>query len=513
MIISPGDAAAMGITVPDDYRKIAPLGTTEADMMGEFLMSGHPENPNLPAIEAVSRRQREERQSGSSTSSTSSTMPEAELRPKNKADFAYRDADALRRVLEDSDIDYRYNMRSHEHQVLLGPYCTLLNPLYHRNEWIPFDELMQAEVRSRCESHYTYKRSDGKVAALKLGEVGLWRQVLESLAQRMAINDVVDFLLMCEAKWDGITGRAEQYFIETIGAEDTPLNRALFLALLGGAVHRTFEPGAKYDVVPLFIGPDGIGKSTAVRCLLPKNKQNEWFTDAFLMDANMQQQVETILGCMFVEISDMGGKTRAERNKLRGVISRTVDKVRLAFGRMTSRIPRQFVFFATDNDFHCIPSDPQGGLRRRFGPILCNGGMTLKEIISHADANRIQVFGEVMHMYRDGHQFYIDGDLEREMKGIAESHMEQDEEFAEKVRRLYPAPAPLMELAREAEIVTESNPKLGSRDKYRLKEELKRQGWVYIDKPTRWRGHGNRSGSANCWHPTKTDTAHNPENK
>ena len=39
--------------------------------------------------------------------------------------------------------------------------------------------------------------------------------------------------------------------------------------LLLGAVWRAFRPGTKIDEMPVFIGPQGCGKSTALRWLLP----------------------------------------------------------------------------------------------------------------------------------------------------------------------------------------------------------------------------------------------------
>lgn len=80
-------------------------------------------------------------------------------------------------------------------------------------------------------------------------------------ASAAARDPVVDYLN--SLRWDGIP-RVETLFIDYLGAEDTPYTRAVARKCLAAAVTRAFHPGAKYDQVVIFSGPQGIGKSTLV---------------------------------------------------------------------------------------------------------------------------------------------------------------------------------------------------------------------------------------------------------
>ena len=52
-----------------------------------------------------------------------------------------------------------------------------------------------------------------------------------------------------------------------------------------GAAWRTYRPGAKFDEMPVLIGPQGAGKSTALRRLLPP-EHPEWFSDGLRLSAD-----------------------------------------------------------------------------------------------------------------------------------------------------------------------------------------------------------------------------------
>src|SRR5690606_12555931 len=66
--------------------------------------------------------------------------------------------------------------------------------------------------------------------------------------------------------WDGVS-RVDGWLIRYMGAEDTPLNRAIGRIVLIAAVRRVREPGAKFDTIVILEGRQGTGKSTALRIL------------------------------------------------------------------------------------------------------------------------------------------------------------------------------------------------------------------------------------------------------
>lgn len=79
------------------------------------------------------------------------------------------------------------------------------------------------------------------------------------------INDVKHYLE--DLQWDGIR-RLDTLLSDYLGAEDTPYTRAVMRKSLCAAVGRAVVGGIKYDYMPIFTGPQGIGKSTFLAILL-----------------------------------------------------------------------------------------------------------------------------------------------------------------------------------------------------------------------------------------------------
>ena len=66
--------------------------------------------------------------------------------------------------------------------------------------------------------------------------------------------------------WDGVP-RLEGFFIDTLGAEDTPLVREMTKLWLVGAVQRIYEPGCKNENVLILTGSQGCGKTSTLMWL------------------------------------------------------------------------------------------------------------------------------------------------------------------------------------------------------------------------------------------------------
>ena len=84
------------------------------------------------------------------------------------------------------------------------------------------------------------------------------------------IRDYLDNL----PKWDGVF-RVENLFIKYLSAEDTPYVRAVTKKTFAAAVARIYEPGIKFDSIPVLDGLQGIGKSSIVKDLVTAEYYSE----------------------------------------------------------------------------------------------------------------------------------------------------------------------------------------------------------------------------------------------
>jgi predicted P-loop ATPase len=172
-------------------------------------------------------------------------------------------------------------------------------------------------------------------------------------------NPILDYLDGLE--WDGVP-RLDQWLATYLGAEDTPLNRAIGRLTLIAAVRRVRQPGCKFDFIPTLEGAEGTMKSTSIVTLAGV----ENFSDQTILTQSDKEQQELVRGVWLFEIADLAGMRRADVEKIKAFASRTHDRARPAYGRRRVDAPRHCIFIATTNEDEYLQS--QTG-NRRFWPV------------------------------------------------------------------------------------------------------------------------------------------------
>lgn len=142
-----------------------------------------------------------------------------------------------------------------------------------------------------------------------------------------------------KAKWDG-RSRLDTWLCDYLGAPDTEYTSAVGRILLIAAVRRVRAPGTKFDTLVIFEGAQGSGKSTAIAALAIKP---EWFTDSVSLKHDSKVILEQTEGKLIVEIPELSGMRKAEIEQVKANLSRSHDRARMAYARLTSDVPRQFI--------------------------------------------------------------------------------------------------------------------------------------------------------------------------
>lgn len=235
-------------------------------------------------------------------------------------------------------------------------------------------------------------------------------------AEQNGFNEVLDYLN--SLKWDGIE-RLDKIFIDYLGAEDNVYTRAVARKSLTAAVARAFEPGCKYDTMPILIGRQGAGKSTLIRTMGKK-----WYADG-LSTFEGKEAAENIQGKWIIEAGEMAGYTRAEENASKQFLSRQVDVFRQAYGRRTQEYPRRCVFFGSSNQYEFL-KDITGN--RRFWPIDIEAQKPTKNVYVNLPGEVDQIWAEAVVRYKNGEPLIIE-DNEAALKiaeTAREAHMESN---------------------------------------------------------------------------------------
>jgi predicted P-loop ATPase len=129
------------------------------------------------------------------------------------------------------------------------------------------------------------------------------------------------------------------------------------------AVRRVRYPGSKFDEMAVWESAQGKNKSSALEVLAVRP---EWFSDSLPLNADSKETIERVTGKLIIECADLHGLKRADVDQVKAQLSRQTDRARLAYGRLTTERPRQFVIFGTANSTDYL-RDKTGN--RRFWPV------------------------------------------------------------------------------------------------------------------------------------------------
>lgn len=233
------------------------------------------------------------------------------------------------------------------------------------------------------------------------------------VSEQNKINEVKDFLLSLE--WDGVS-RLDTVLHDYLGAENNSYTRAVARKSFTAAVARVMEPGCKYDYVPVFVGPQGIGKSTFLATI-----GKEWYSDS-LQSFEGKEAAEMIQGIWINELGEMTSYSRSEANTVKQFLSKREDIYRQAYGRRTGKYPRKCVFFGTCNQFEFL-KDLTGN--RRFWPVDVGVMPPAKSVWDDLPEEVGQLWAEAIVRYRAGEKLYFDS---AELDGAAKAEQEKHRE-------------------------------------------------------------------------------------
>ena len=226
------------------------------------------------------------------------------------------------------------------------------------------------------------------------------------------INDVKQYLQ--GLKWDG-TKRLDTLLSEYLGAEDTAYTRAVMRKSLCAAVGRAVAGGIKYDYMPIFTGPQGIGKSTFLHIL-----GKDWFSDS-LTTFEGKEAAELIQGTWINEIGELSAFTKQETQVIKQFLSKTDDIYRAAYGRRTDKYPRRCVFFGTSNDGEFL-KDVTGN--RRFWPVDVGVHPAKKSVWNQLPSEVDQIWAEAYLYWAMGEPLYLPKEIEEMAKDQQDRHRE-----------------------------------------------------------------------------------------
>jgi virulence-associated protein E len=190
----------------------------------------------------------------------------------------------------------------------------------------------------------------------------LVRIVMDDTARLNGFHPVCDYLDALQ--WDGVP-RVDKWLTTYARAEDSRYTRAVGALMLIAAVRRVRKPGCKFDEMLILEQPQqGTEKSSALAVLAV---QEDWFSDDLPLNVEGKRVIEMLRGRWIVEAAELSGMRKADIGHLNALLSRRVDRARMAWGRLPIEAPRQCIITGTTNKSEYL-RDTTGN--RRYWPVL-----------------------------------------------------------------------------------------------------------------------------------------------
>lgn len=373
------------------------------------------------------------------------------------------DAAGLEAVLDDLGIEAAFDVRSVHHWWRHGS-----------GKWQRSTDRSDAALQERIAATY----SGGNGRALRFSR-DTWPRSLNALLHYRE-RDFFQVWLDRLPAWDG-EERLPWLLSEAFTLEDPTDELAYWagvhLCLCAGA--RAAQPGLKSDEILVIVGPQGCGKSSLIRLLLPDGAWGDaWFSDSLNLSSDTKARVEAMQGRVFAEISEMAGSTRAEIDSLKSFIVRQDDgSVRLSYRRNPEPIPRRAVLVGTTNDCESLPNDSSGN--RRFVPVTVTDGDPAALRRRFSDGKyRDQLWAEALVRHHDGEHPRLPDRLKAAQAARAEAHRYRDPLIEDTLRAWLarqPETFTLADAAQGAGIIPfgESAARVTPRDQNRLRKALR----------------------------------------
>ena len=207
-------------------------------------------------------------------------------------------------------------------------------------------------------------------------------QGIERAARIYEYNPIEEWLM--HLGWDG-TRRIDQLLSDHFGASYNSYTAEVGQVMITGAVYRALMPGCKLDYMPILVGPQGCGKTSALEILY-----GDWYRELTGAALNAAAAYE-IQGAWGVEMAELQQYGHSAEEQAKAFITRRIDTYRPPYGRTYVKRPRRCIVLGTTND-ETFLRDTTGN--RRYLPV--HVGEINREVLQAA---RDQLFAEAMALW------------------------------------------------------------------------------------------------------------------
>ena len=399
---------------------------------------------------------------------------------------------------------FRFNERSHSEEVkplnkkARNKILAIPNTVEQPNGWVDLsnDHLMAHFFNQMQRFEYLNAKNEQKPFVVKAQIWKEWLLLLGTIHHRDPFQEWIETL----DPWDGTDYFAMMY-PQAFGCPITSPDDAAYLAhaarlIVLPCLARTYHPGVHASTITVDVGRQGKGKSWTKASLFPTAWQEWWFNEDVHLGLSKKELVEVMAGIVLGELSELAGLAKADREKVKSMLSATRETgVRLAWRMNSATYPRSWGLVGTANETGSgiLPDDIEN---RRFWPVEIPDTADYAHAVGWITANRAQLWAQALAEYtnygvsawRNPPQLF---DYQRELTRTLAKTPENILAIADNIEssmRNYPGGKPMAELMYDiqafgddksiAEVAVALSHGQGKTLTMDLAAELIRRGWV-----------------------------------
>jgi len=188
----------------------------------------------------------------------------------------------------------------------------------------------------------------------------MMRHAVLAVAQQHSMDSALIWLSALE--WDGVN-RIDRFMPRYCGTSDTAYERGAGAYLWTAMAGRVLSPGCQADMVPVFIGRQGVGKSRGVQALVPDMQ----LYAELRLDESDDVIARKMRGVLVGELAEMRGARTGDLERVKAFVTRTFEKWTPKYQEFAHSYARRFIIVGTTNDEEFLPTDTE---HRRWLPLL-----------------------------------------------------------------------------------------------------------------------------------------------
>lgn len=198
-----------------------------------------------------------------------------------------------------------------------------------------------------------------------------------------------------EDEWDG-QPRIDLFLSNIMGCDRCEYTKEVSRMIFYGGINRLYNPGCKFDYMPILIGRQGTAKSSIVSWLALKD---DYYKEVYTIDG--KDGMELLDGAWICEMGELLAMVKSkEAESMKSYLTRCSDKYRKAYSRRLNIYPRSCIFIGTTNDDKFL-NDKTGN--RRYLPINVNSdGPTIYKNKEGIQTYILKCWREALYLYKTG---------------------------------------------------------------------------------------------------------------